>query len=150
MGTAPMPRASSLMSPMKPAYERRRPYRGRFILSCSFALDGLRCVLKSERNARIHLVIAALVVACALWLRISAIEWALITLTIALVFCSEVLNTAIELIVDMTRPNPDPVAKHAKDMAAGATLVAALAAAVVGTLILGPKLWARIALWSGL
>ncbi|MBN1400225.1 MAG: diacylglycerol kinase family protein [Anaerolineae bacterium] len=130
---------------MRSGYQRR-DHRGNLVSSIAFALAGLSYVLQSERNARIHLIIAALVVVCGLWVGISPYEWALLTLTIALVFCSEVLNTAIELMVDIAQPERDLIAKHAKDMAAGATLVAALAAAIVGVLILGPKLWARMAL----
>lgn len=73
-------------------------------------------------------------------------EWAILVITIAMVFTAEFINTSIEAVVDLASPAHHPLAKVGKDVGAGAVLVAALAALVVGLLILGPPLWARIAL----
>lgn len=73
-------------------------------------------------------------------------EWAILVITIAMVFTAEFINTSIEAVVDLASPAHHPLAKVGKDVGAGAVLVAALAALVVGLLILGPPLWARISL----
>jgi diacylglycerol kinase len=80
----------------------------------------------------------------AAWLRVSRVEWAILVLTIAAVIILEGLNTAIEAAVDLASPQVHPLAKVAKDVAAGMVLVAAVAAAAVGGLILGPPLWTRV------
>ena len=121
---------------------------GNLWASFRYAFAGLRYVLWSERNARIHLAIAILMVLLGAWLRLSAVEWVLITAAIALVFAGEMLNTVVELTVDMVTVERNPLAKRAKDVAAGAVLVAAAAAAIMGLIILGPRLWAKLAaLW---
>ena len=71
-------------------------------------------------------------------------EWAILVITIAMVFTAEFINTSIEAVVDLASPTHHPLAKVGKDVGAGAVLVAALAAIVVGLLILGPPLWVRI------
>ena len=122
--------------------------QGNLWASFRYAFAGLRYVLWSERNARIHLAIAILVVLLGAWLRLSAVEWVLIIAAIALVFAGEMLNTVVELTVDMVTEERNPLAKRAKDVAAGAVLVSAIAAAIMGLIILGPRLWAKLAaLW---
>jgi diacylglycerol kinase len=81
-----------------------------------------------------------------LWLGISAQDWAILVVTIAMVFMAEFINTAIEAVVDLASPAHHPLAKVGKDVGAGAVLVAALAAIIVGLLILGPPLWTKISL----
>lgn len=83
----------------------------------------------------------------ALWLRLELHDWAIIVLTTAVVFIAEFLNTAVEVTVDLASPQMHPLAKIAKDVAAGAVLIAALAAVLIGLLILGPPLLAK---FSGL
>ena len=75
-----------------------------------------------------------------LWLRLDAVRWAVLVLTISLVFFAEMVNTVVEVIVDLVTPEYHPLAKVAKDVSAGAVLVTAMAAVVVGLLILGPPL----------
>jgi diacylglycerol kinase (ATP) len=113
----------------------------RRIASFRYALAGIAHLVRSQPNARIHLAIAAAVVWLGLWLGLTARDWAVIALTIGLVFAAEGFNTAIEALVDLASPDPHPLAKTAKDVAAGAVLLAALAAVAVGLLILGPPLW---------
>lgn len=110
------------------------------------AFRGWGHVLKTQQNAWIHSLIASLVIVLGVWLRISTVEWAILVITIAMVFTAEFINTSIEAVVDLASPAHHPLAKVGKDVGAGAVLVAALAAIVVGLLILGPPLWARIAL----
>ncbi|MHB0858916.1 MAG: diacylglycerol kinase family protein [Anaerolineae bacterium] len=126
----------------------KRPYKGNLLQSFRNALIGLAYVTREERNARIHLVTAVLVIAVSAWLRIGLIEWALMIAAIALVFAGEMLNTVVELTVDLITLEHNPLAKQAKDVAAGAILVAAIAAVVMGMIVLGPHLWEKLAaLW---
>lgn len=114
------------------------------LLSFRHALRGWWYVLRTQRNAWIHVNIAVAVFAAALWLRLSALDWAIIILTAAMVFTAEFLNTAIEAVVDLASPQKHPLAKVGKDVGAGAVLIAAIAALLIGALILGPPLWARL------
>lgn len=118
------------------------PARARnFWQSLAFAFAGMRHALYSQRNLRIHVTIAAAVVTAGLALRINRSEWAIVVTLIALVIGLELLNTAIEALVDLTSPVPHPLAKVAKDTAAGAILVAAVGSAIVGLIIFLPRLW---------
>jgi len=107
------------------------------------ALRGWWHVLQTQHNAWIHSIVATVIVALGLWLGLPLHDWAIIVLTIAMVFTAEFINTAIEAVVDLASPVHHPLAKVGKDVGAGAVLVAALAAALIGLLILGPPLWAR-------
>jgi diacylglycerol kinase len=113
--------------------------------SFGHAVRGWWFVLRTQKNAWLHAIITALVVGMALWLQVSAQDWAILILTIALVWSAEFLNTAIEAVVDLASPVQHPLAKTGKDVGAAAVLIAALAAVIVGLLILGPPLWAKIA-----
>lgn len=117
--------------------------------SFQHAVHGWWHVLKTQQNAWIHSVVAAIVVIVGLWLRLPARDWAVIVLTIAMVFTAEFINTAIEAVVDLASPVHHPLAKVGKDVGAGAVLVAAVAAVLVGLLILGPPLWARLVVLFG-
>jgi diacylglycerol kinase len=108
------------------------------------AFRGWRHVLKTQQNAWIHSLAAIVVFALGLWLGLSARDWAVIVLTIAMVFTAEFINTAIEAVVDLASPAHHPLAKVGKDVGAGAVLISALAAVLVGLLILGPPLWSRL------
>ncbi len=112
--------------------------------SFGHAFRGWAYVLRTQRNAWLHVIIAAIVLALSAWLRLDLIEWAVIVLTIAMVFTAEFLNTAIEAVVDLASPQKHPLAKVGKDVGAGAVLIAAIAAVLVGLLILWPPLWARL------
>ena len=106
--------------------------------SFGHAFRGLKVLLQTQQNARIHAVATMLVVAAGAWLRISATEWALIALAVVCVWATEALNTAIEFVVDLVSPDHHPLAAKAKDVAAGAVLAAAIGAVIVGGLVLGP------------
>ena len=109
-------------------------------MSFVYAWTGVVHVLHSQRNARVHLTVAGLVVLAALILRVSSSEAALLVVMIALVIAFEMLNTVVEAIVDLVTDEYHPLAKIAKDVAAGAVLVMAIGAAGVGLLVLGPHL----------
>jgi undecaprenol kinase len=109
-----------------------------------FAFAGVWYLLRTQRNARIEAVIGILVCGMGGWLRISRVEWAVIVFTIALVLILEGLNTAIECAIDLASPGIHPLAKAAKDLAAGMVLIASIASIAVGLLILGPPLIHKI------
>lgn len=114
------------------------------IESFGHAFDGICSGLRNERNMVIHFVATIFVVVFGLILKISLLEWALCALCIGVVMGSELINTAVEASVDLSTDKPDPRAKLAKDAAAGAVLVAAFMAAVVGLIIFLPKLYTVI------
>ena len=108
------------------------------------AFRGWGYVLKTQQNAWIHSIFATAVILVGLWLGLSPRDWAILVLTIAMVFTAEFINTAIEAVVDLASPVHHPLAKVGKDVGAGAVLVAALAGVVIGLLIIGPPLWAKL------
>jgi diacylglycerol kinase len=114
------------------------------IAAFGHAFRGWGYVLRTQQNAWIHSVFAILVILVGLWLRLSPGHWAIIILTIAMVFTAEFINTAIEALVDLAMPIHHPLAKVGKDVGAGAVLIAALAGVIVGLLILGPPLWTKL------
>lgn len=108
------------------------------------AFSGLWYALRTQRNTRIHLAIAAAVVGLGLWLDLAPIQWAVLVLTIGVVLVSEMLNTLAETLVDLVSPGYHPLAKVVKDVTAGAVLLAAIISIAVGLLVLGPPLWERL------
>jgi len=114
--------------------------------SFGYALAGLRHVLRTQRNARIHLIIALLAITLATVLRLSLVEWAILALTIGFVFVAEMFNSVAEAAVDAVTQRFHPLAKTAKDIAAGAVIFAAIISVIIGLLLFGPRLWA---LWQG-
>ncbi len=121
-----------------------RPNKGSLLSSFRHAFEGLWYVLCAERNARIHLAAAVIVIGLSAWLGLGPIEWAFVIVAIALVFAGEMLNTVIEVAIDLITQEHNALAGRAKDLAAGMTLIIALAAAVIGLIILGPRLWLKI------
>lgn len=112
-----------------------------FIVSFRYAFSGLWYVLRTQRNARIHAAAAALAVGVGAFLHISAVEFAVTFLAISGVFVAEMFNTAIEACVDLASPGWHPLAKTAKDVAAGAVLTSAMLAVLIGLCVFGPHLW---------
>ncbi len=115
--------------------------------SFRYALAGWRYAWRTQPNVWIHGLVTVLVVLAAFWLRLPRRDWAILVLAMMIVWLGELFNTAVEAIVDLAMPEPHPLAQVAKDVSAGAVLLAALGAVVVGALILGPPLAAR--LWGG-
>ena len=116
------------------------------IASFRYAFHGWHYALRTQQNIWIHIAVAIAVLILGLWLKLPARDWAVLVLTTAMVFTAEFLNTSIEAVVDLASPDHHPLAKIAKDVGAAAVLVAALAAILVGLLILGPPLWAKLSL----
>lgn len=116
------------------------------VQSFGHAARGWWYVVRTQRNAWIHVGITAAVILVSFWLRLGAHDWAVLVTVIAIVFVAEFLNTAIEVAVDLASPQIHPLAKVAKDVGAAAVLLAAIAAVLVGLLILGPPLWGKLSL----
>ena len=112
--------------------------------SFRFAFAGLWYALRTQRNARIHLCFAAGAIALGVWLGLSATQWAVLVLTIGFVLASEMLNTVAESLVDLLSPGYHPLAKVIKDVTAGAVLLSAITAVIVGLVIFGPLLWNKL------
>ena len=108
------------------------------------AFRGWHYALRTQRNAWIHSAIATVVFIVGLWLQLPPRDWAVIILTAALVFSAEFLNTSIEAVVDLASPDQHPLAKIGKDVGAAAVLVSALAAILIGILLLGPPLLQKL------
>lgn len=111
----------------------------RLVRSFGFAASGIRYALKYEQNMRIHLLAAVVVITAAFLTGLSVMEWSIILLLIGGMLALEMINSAIERAVDLTMPDIHPLAKQAKDIAAGAVLVFAITSAIIGLLIFWPK-----------
>jgi diacylglycerol kinase len=116
-------------------------YIGKRLASFGYAFNGITAFLRCEPHALIHVAATIAVAAAGCWYRIAAPEWLWIILAIALVWVAEMMNTAIEKIMDHLSPQQHPGVKFIKDVAAGAVLVAALAAATIGAVIFIPYIF---------
>jgi len=114
------------------------------IRSFGYALKGINTVFGKEANMNIHLIMTVLVVICGFLFSISITEWMLCIVCFSVVISLEMMNSAIENLVDLVSPEKNNLAGKAKDIAAGAVLVAAICAAIVGLLIFVPKGWALL------
>lgn len=112
--------------------------------SFAYAFAGIAHVMRTQHNAWIHAVINVAVVALALWLGVSALEWAVLVLAMMAVWVTEFINSALEATVDLATDEHKTLAGSAKDVAAGAVLVAAAGSVIIGLLVLGPPLWSRL------
>ena len=117
---------------MIPGRSPRHPSLRRSFL---FALQGFRTALRQERNIKVMLAGGAFAVAMGLILRIDAVSWAIVLVCCGMVIAAELLNTAIETVVDLVSPEFHPLAGQAKDIAAAASWVLSLTAAVVGVIV---------------
>lgn len=114
-----------------------------------YALAGIAHMLRFQPNTRIMVAATGAVLIAGWWVEIGASSWAILVLAIAQVWIAEFINAAIEAAVNLSSPDYHPLAKVAKDIAAGAVLVASLAAMLIGALILAPPLFARLSAGFG-
>lgn len=112
-----------------------------FWYSLTYAWAGVCYAVRHQRNVRIHLAFVGLVLLLAVGLQIDRTGQAMLAFAMGLVLTTELLNTALEALVDLVEPEPHALAKVAKDVAAGAVLISAVTAIVIGLLVLGPPLW---------
>ncbi len=117
--------------------------------SFKHAFAGWWYVIRTQQNAWIHATASICVIVLATWLRLPARDWAVLILTIAMVWTAEFLNTALEAVVDLASPERHPLGKVGKDVGAAAVLIAAFSSVLIGALILGPPLWQRIQMITG-
>ena len=112
------------------------------VRSFRHALRGVRFMLQTQHNAWIHALATVVAVSAGVALQISRPEWLALTLAIAAVWTAEALNTAFEALCDVAMPEYHPQVEQAKDLAAGAVLISAAGAVVIGVVVFGPKLTA--------
>lgn len=127
------------------------PTHPRATLGHSFrhAFAGFWHAFSTQRNMKIHLSIAAMVVMLGIYLGMDWMQWAVLSLTIGFVLVAEMFNTVAEAALDAATPHYHPLVKIAKDVAAGAVLLTSLVAVAVGLLVMGPPLWSRLLDWLG-
>ncbi|MDO4289091.1 MAG: diacylglycerol kinase family protein [Eubacterium sp.] len=118
--------------------------RRRLTSSFKYAFEGIAYVLKTQPNMKIHAVIGLLAVIAGFCFKISAYEWLALVIVIGFVMILEVVNTAVETLVDLYTEEYHHLAKVSKDTAAGAVLLMAMVSVVVGLIIFLPKIWALI------
>jgi diacylglycerol kinase len=131
---------SSLPGPVLP--EPTLSSRAAFLRSFVYAWQGLIYAVRTQRNARVHAVLGAGAIVLGLVLRISPVEFAMVFVAITLVFIAEMFNTVAEACVDLVTTEYHPLAKIAKDVAAGAVLLNAILSVIIGILVFGPHLLA--------
>ncbi len=139
--TAQSPNLSIPQSPIP------NPQSSTLLRSFRYATQGILHTFRTQRNARIEAGIAGIVVVLGVWLQINLTQWAVLVGCMGLVLGLEILNTGVEALVDLVSPERHPLAKVAKDAAAGAVLWAAILSVIVGVLVLGPGLWEVVVDW---
>ena len=115
----------------------------KIINSFKYAIQGVLASFKTERNMKIHICIMILVIIAGILFKINKYEWIICVICFAIVISGELFNTAIETVVDMVMPYKNEKAKLAKDVSAGAVLVLAMGAAIVGLIIFMPKIFLK-------
>jgi diacylglycerol kinase (ATP) len=108
--------------------------------SFTYAIKGIGTLLRSEHNAWIHLVATSAVIGAGVFFHVSKTKWLFLVVAVAMVWCAEAFNTAIELLCDHVSQEHQPLIGKSKDVAAGAVLIAAMAATVIGLIIFVPHL----------
>lgn len=131
--------------PLEPFTSKRRSHR-HFLISVRWSLDGFFAALKHEPSFREGMIFAVLLVPVAVILPVNAVSTALMIASLALILVVELLNSAIELIIDYLRPEQHPLAKRIKDMASAAVFLSYVSCIIVWTILLWPSnaVWKRI------
>lgn len=114
------------------------------VISFRHALVGWWHVIKTQKNAWIHAVATVVVILLSSWLNLPLRDWAVLIITISMVWMAEFLNTALEIVVDLASPDLHPLAKVGKDVGAASVLIAAASAVLIGIFLLGPPLLVKI------
>jgi len=117
--------------------------------SLGYALAGWLYMLRRQKNTWLMAVATPIVVVLAVWLRVSVVGWALLSMAISIVWLSEFLNAAVEAAIDLTTSEFHPMAKVGKDVAAAAVLLGVVNSVIVGLLVMGPPLLTRVMGWLG-
>lgn len=134
--------------PPVPIRPKRATYQlGPFLAAFRYAFDGIQHLFATQRNAQIHAAIALCVLIVGGFLNLARWEWLILIITITIVLAAEGFNTAIEATVDLASSVRHPLAKTAKDVAAGTVLICTIGAVCVGCTIFLPHLWPLIRGW---
>lgn len=115
----------------------------KFLMSFRFAINGIRIAFREQLNLKIQVAIAVVVIGAGKYFQISSMEWVALLLTIALVIGLELINTAIENLVDLVTTERKPLAGKIKDIAAGAVLIVSILSVIIGWLIFKPYLFPK-------
>lgn len=116
----------------------------RWIESVNCAIEGILWTARTQKHMRWHFLSAAVVLFVALFYKVPTVDFLLLTLAITVVLLAEIINTAVEVVVDLVSPEYHPLAKKAKDVAAGAVLLASGGAAVVGYVVFSSRIFAAV------
>lgn len=135
---------SENQAPAPPLLAARPSLLRRRAASFGHALRGVGAALRSELHLQFHAGATVVVLGLGFYLQLSPMEWALVALAVAGVWTAELFNTALETLTNLASPAYHPLAGKAKDVAAGAVLLAAAGALAVGALVFGPKIWALL------
>lgn len=119
----------------------KQPKKNPLYKSFGYAFEGIFTGIRKERNMMIHCLMMGCVVIAGMIFHISVIEWCICLVLFGLILSLELVNTAVEAVVDLVTEEKKPLAKIAKDTAAGAVLIAAIMAAAAGLVIFIPKAW---------
>lgn len=120
---------------------KRQPFSlSKRIKSFRYAFQGICTLLRDEHNSRIHVAIMAAVIAAGALFGISAGEWCAVVICFGMVLMAEAMNSAIEAIADLVMPEPHPLIKKAKDVAAAGVLLTAIASVAVGLIVFLPHI----------
>ncbi|MBC3539480.1 diacylglycerol kinase [Rufibacter sediminis] len=130
------------MEKQQPTFIRRR------LNSFGYALKGISAAFRSEINLRWHVLSAGAAVSAGLYFGLTTVEWVIVCFCIGLVWMAELFNTALEVVVNLVSPEFHPLAGKAKDIAAGAVLVASLTSAIAGLLVFLPYFLALLQKYS--
>lgn len=123
-----------------PRNERKRRGLKRFFNSFGYSIEGIGYTIKNEQSIVVMLIATILAVTIGLWLKIKAIEWVFVFLTIGIVLAFELINTAIEATIDLISPDFHPLAKIAKDTGSAAVFITTIFAVIIGGVIFIPKI----------
>lgn len=116
----------------------------RWLESVNCAIEGILWTARTQKHMRWHFLSAAAVLFAALFFKVPTVDFLLLTLAITVVLFAEIINTAVEAVVDLVSPDYHPLAKQAKDVAAGAVLLATCGAAVVGYVVFSSRIFAAV------
>jgi diacylglycerol kinase len=119
--------------------ESAKQFSLKFVKGFWWALKGIGVAFKEQLNLKIHFLAVSVIIFGGVWFNLNTTEWAIVFLTFGMVIVAEMLNTAIEYLVDFVSPQIHPMAGKIKDVSAGAVLIAAITATVVAAFIFGNK-----------
>ena len=114
------------------------------VTSLGYAIAGWLYMLRRQKNTRIQAVATILVFVVALWLQIDTVSWAILVLTITIVWMAEFINAAVEAVINLATSELHPMAKVGKDVASAAVLLGVVASVIIGLLLLGPPLLTKL------